>query len=96
MPAAAGNDTVVGSDTGDIILARLAEIPGSVEVIAVGPPDSPLPVTALLAEPARPVGEPRNIAELPAWAQRIILDLRDTRRRPVKTRAPRRESVSVA
>ena len=31
--------------TGDIILARLADLLGPVEIIAIGPVDSPLPVT---------------------------------------------------
>lgn len=35
----------MGKDLGDITLARLASILGPVEVIAIGPPDSPLPVT---------------------------------------------------
>jgi hypothetical protein len=35
----------VDADRGDIALDLLAEILGPVEVIAIGPPDNPLPVT---------------------------------------------------
>jgi hypothetical protein len=35
----------VDPDTGDIILARLADLLGPIEIIATGPVDSPLPVT---------------------------------------------------
>jgi len=34
----------VDSDTGDIVLNRLADILGPVEIVAIGPVDSPLPV----------------------------------------------------
>ena len=40
-----GNNRYVDPDLGDIILARLAELLGPIEVIAIGPPRSPLPVT---------------------------------------------------
>lgn len=43
--ATAGNDIRVGENTGDIALALLAELLGPVEVVAIGLPDSPLPVT---------------------------------------------------
>jgi hypothetical protein len=45
MLTGAGYDTCVGESTGDIALDLLAEILGSVEVIAIGPPESPLPVS---------------------------------------------------
>lgn len=44
-PAAAGNDTLVGTDAGDIALTCLAALLGPVEVVAIGPPGMPLPVT---------------------------------------------------
>ena len=43
--AAAGNDIHVDPDTGDTTLNVLTDILGPVEVVAVGPAGSPLPVT---------------------------------------------------
>jgi hypothetical protein len=40
-----GNEHTVDPHAGDIVLSRLADILGPVEIIAIGPVDSPLPVT---------------------------------------------------
>ena len=45
MLATAGNEHRVDPDTGDTALNVLTDILGAAEVIAVGPVDSPLPVT---------------------------------------------------
>ena len=45
MLATAGNEHHVDPDTGDTALNVLTDILGPVEVIAVGPAGSPLPVT---------------------------------------------------
>jgi hypothetical protein len=44
----------VGGNSGDIALDLLADILGPVEVIATGPPDSPLPVTGTAPAAVRP------------------------------------------
>jgi hypothetical protein len=69
----------VGPDTGDIVLSRLADILGPVEVIAIGPPRSPLPVTGHCSRCGTtttvygPAGRP------------LCDQCRDRRERPAKT-----------
>jgi transcriptional regulator with XRE-family HTH domain len=87
---------MAGSSGSSIARYERGEIVPSVDAAVSIATALGVPVTALLTEPVRAAGEPRNIAELPAWAQRMIHDLRDTRRHPARTRRPRPESVNVA
>jgi hypothetical protein len=52
-----GNEYQVDPDTGDVTLTVLTDILGHVEVVAVGPVDSPLPVTG----PCSRCGSPTTV-----------------------------------
>jgi hypothetical protein len=70
----------VGNDLGDIALNRLADLLGA-EVIATGPPESPLPVTG----PCTRCGSPTTRygpAGSPLCDQRETAELRDLPDRP--------------
>jgi transcriptional regulator with XRE-family HTH domain len=87
---------MAGSSGSSIARYERGEIVPSVDAAVSIAQALGVPVTSLLTETVRPAGEPRNIAELPPWAQRMIHDLRDGRKRGARTPRPRAQSVSVA